>query len=82
MRGSWVTAGNGYGRAGRRLGRVLAASAVDLVELLGLRVVGLHLVVADRPRGETPSWWRSSPKSSARSRYSAAPYSLVAPPTK
>ena len=30
------------GRAGRRLGRVLAARAVHLVELLGLRVVGLH----------------------------------------
>ena len=37
------------GRARRRLGRVLAARAVHLVELLGLRVVGLHLVVADRP---------------------------------
>ena len=36
--------------ARRRLGRVLAAGAVDLVELLGPRVVGLELVVADRPR--------------------------------
>ena len=41
----------GIGRAGRRLGRVLASRAVHLVELLGLRVVRLHLVVADRPRG-------------------------------
>ena len=49
MRGSWETAGNGIGRARRRLGRVLAARAVHLVELLGLRVVGLHLVVGDRP---------------------------------
>jgi hypothetical protein len=32
--------------------------------------------------GEMPSWWRSSPKSSARIRYRAAPYSFVAPPTK
>ena len=38
------------GSARRRLGRVLAARAVHLVELLGQRVVGLHLVVADRPR--------------------------------
>ena len=41
----------GIGSARRRLGRVLAARAVHLVELLGLRVVGLHLVVADRPGG-------------------------------
>ena len=38
------------GRAGGRLGRVLAARAVHVVELLGARVVGLHLVVADGPR--------------------------------
>ena len=37
-------------RTGRRLGRVLAPSAVHLVELLGLRVVGLELLVLDRPR--------------------------------
>ena len=37
-------------RAGGRLGRVLAARAVHLVELLGPRVVGLHLVVVDGPR--------------------------------
>ena len=39
------------GRAGGGLRRVLAAGAVHLVELLGLRVVGLELVVADRPGG-------------------------------
>ena len=39
------------GRAGVGLGRVLAARAVHLVELLGLRVVRLEHVVADRPRG-------------------------------
>ena len=37
------------GRAGRRLGRVLAARAVHLVELLRERVVRLQLVVRDRP---------------------------------
>ena len=36
-------------RARRRLGRVLAARAVHLVELLGERVVRLQLVVGDRP---------------------------------
>ena len=39
------------GTAGRRLGRILAARPVDAVELLGLQVVGLDLVVGDRPRG-------------------------------
>ena len=38
------------GRARGRLGRILAAGSVHLVELLGLRVVGLELGVADRPR--------------------------------
>ena len=54
MRGSWVSAGNGYWRAGVALGRVLAVVAVDLVQLLGLRVVRLHLVVGDRPGGRDP----------------------------
>ena len=36
-------------RARRRLGRVLAAGAVHLVQLLGERVVRLQLVVGDRP---------------------------------
>ena len=39
------------GRARRRLGRILAARAVHLVELLRLGVVRLELVVGDRPRG-------------------------------
>ena len=38
------------GRARGRFGRVLATGAVHAVELLGLRVVGLHLLVGDRPR--------------------------------
>ena len=37
-------------RARPRLGRIDAALAVDLIEVLGLRVVRLELVVADRPR--------------------------------
>ena len=41
----------GVGGAGGRLGRVLAADPVHLVALLGLGVVGLHVVVADRPGG-------------------------------
>jgi len=39
---------------GGRLGRVLAAGAVHLVELLRLRVVRLELVVGDRPRRRQP----------------------------
>ena len=70
-------------RARRRLGRVLAARAVDVVVLLGERVVRLELVVGDRPgRARCRRGGCSSPKSSLRSRYSAAPYSFVAPPTK
>jgi hypothetical protein len=38
-------------RTGRWLGRVLAARAMYLVELLGLGVVRLDLVVGDRPGG-------------------------------
>ena len=41
-------------RARRRLGRVLSARAVHLVQLLGLRVVRLEVVVGDRPRGRDP----------------------------
>ena len=37
-------------RARRRFGRVLATGAVHAVQVLGLRVVGLHLLVGDRPR--------------------------------
>ena len=43
------------GRARRRFGRVLPARAVHLVELLGLRVIRLHLLVGDRPRGRDPA---------------------------
>jgi hypothetical protein len=43
--------GEGVRRTGRGLGRVFAAGAVHLVELLGQRVVGLHVVVGDRPGG-------------------------------
>ena len=42
-------------RRSRWLGRVLAADAVHLVELLGLRVVRLEHVVADRPGGRDPA---------------------------
>src|SRR4029453_6459901 len=41
--------GKGGGAAGRRRGGVLAARPVDLVALFGQGVVGLHVVVADRP---------------------------------
>ncbi len=37
------------GRAGRRLGGIDAVLAVHLIELLGLGVIGLEFVVADRP---------------------------------
>src|SRR5262249_48834145 len=39
----------GVRRARRWFGRVLTPGAVHLVELFGLRVVGLHLVVGNRP---------------------------------
>ena len=37
-------------RARRRLGRVFAALAVDMIQMLGLRVVRLQIVIGDRPR--------------------------------
>ena len=40
--------------AGRRLRRILTARAVDLVQVLGLRVVRLELVVGDRPGRRDP----------------------------
>ena len=43
------------GGARGRFGRVLAPGPVDLVELLGLHVVGLHVLVGDRPRGRDPA---------------------------
>ena len=51
MRGSCETAGNGYGAlAGGSVGSSPRAPCT-LVDALGLGVVRLHLVVADRPRG-------------------------------
>ena len=59
----------GVRRTGRRLGRVLAAGAVHLVDVLGLRVVRLELLVLDRPGGrDAVVVARLSPKSSLRSR--------------
>ena len=51
MRGSWVSAGIRVLGARVALGRVLAVVAVDLVEMLRPRVVGLHVVVRDGPGG-------------------------------
>jgi len=39
----------GIRRTGRRIGGIIAAPAVNIVEPLGLRIVGLQIVVADRP---------------------------------
>src|SRR5215467_1936471 len=47
--------GPGIGRVGRRFGWIFAAIAVNLVEILGLRVVGLQIVIADRPRWGDPA---------------------------
>src|ERR1700683_4182059 len=41
----------GIRRACGRLRRVLSAFAVYLVEILGLRVIRLHILITDRPRG-------------------------------
>src|SRR2546425_4496351 len=43
------------GRAGRRVGGIHAALAVHVVEVLGLRVVGLEVLVGQRPRGREPA---------------------------
>ena len=37
------------------LGRVFAASSVNVIQLLGLGIKRLELVVRDRPAGEMPS---------------------------
>ena len=37
--------------AGRRIGGIIAALAVDMVELLRLRVIRFEILVADRPVG-------------------------------
>ena len=65
--------GIGIGSAGWRFGRIFAALSVHVIQILGLGVVGLQIVIADRPAGEMPPWWRSSPKSSLRRRNRAAP---------
>ena len=49
MAGSWGMAGNGIGAGTRRLGRVLARLAVDLVDFLDAAVVGFQFVVGDGP---------------------------------
>ena len=46
--------GERVGSARRRIGRILPARAVDLVELLRLGVVRLHVLVGDRPRRRDP----------------------------
>src|SRR3989441_6238174 len=43
------------GRAGRRVGGIHAAIAVQVVEVLGLGVVGLEVLVGQRPRGREPA---------------------------
>ena len=43
------TGGWAYGALARTLARVLTVGPVDEVEVLGLGVVGLEVVVADRP---------------------------------
>src|SRR5712691_9021052 len=43
--------GERIGRTVWRLGCVFASRSMHLIELLGFRVVGFHLVVADRPGG-------------------------------
>jgi hypothetical protein len=48
--GSMRSRGVGIRRAGGRLGGIFASGAVDLVEPFGLRVVGLHVIIADKPR--------------------------------
>src|SRR5215216_3460940 len=37
------------GRAGRRLRRILTPRSVHLIQVLGFRVIGFQLVIADRP---------------------------------
>ena len=64
IRGSWDTAGHGYGLRPGALGRVLAGVAADLVELLGRRVPRFEVVVGDaarRGRGRRRGAARRSP---------------------
>src|SRR5262249_495046 len=41
--------GPGVRRTGGRLGRIFAARAVDLIQLLSLRVIRLHVCIGDGP---------------------------------
>src|SRR5262249_5997192 len=43
------------GRARRRIGGIDSALAVDVIEPLGPRVVGLEILVGDRPRRRYPA---------------------------
>jgi hypothetical protein len=47
--------GERIGCAGRGFGRVLAPRTVHLIELLGHRVVGLDVLIGDRPRRRDPA---------------------------
>ena len=49
--GSCFTGGIGIRLAGRRLGRILAARAMDVEQRLGRVVIGREVVVLERPRG-------------------------------
>src|SRR5215471_14222291 len=44
----------GIRRARRRFSRIHSAETVYLIHLLGLRVIGLHVLVADRPSRRNP----------------------------
>src|SRR5215831_2055464 len=43
------------GSAGWRIRRIFCSEAMDLVEMLGLRIIGLQVLVRDRPRGRGPT---------------------------
>src|SRR5262249_57941949 len=43
------------GPAGGRVGRIRPMLAMDVIEPLGLAVIGLEIVVADRPGGRDPA---------------------------
>src|SRR5262245_52488250 len=45
----------GIGSAGWRIRRIFCSAAMDLVEMLGLRIIGLQVLVRDRPRGRGPT---------------------------
>src|ERR1700746_2923977 len=47
--GPWI------GGVRRRFGRIFSAVSVHLIQILGLRVVRLQIVIAERPRGRDAS---------------------------